>query len=191
MKKAVTGIAVLAGVAAVTAYALKKNEQKKIRELDEELLYDEPQPSEPTKIDSIQLDDEEEEGSEESEADEPDAARRKDDTYKNLTAAAVAHISKEHERLAEELKNEGDHHEVDRPIQHLVYFTTQEDADAFKKAVVNKGFVVSAGENEFDLIVLHISPIDQIKLVTNELYLADQAYAHHGEYKGWHARVSY
>ena len=115
MKKAVTGIAVLAGVAAVTAYALKKNEQKKIRELDEELLYDEPQPSEPTKIDSIQLDDEEEEGSEESEADEPDAARRKDDTYKNLTAAAVAHISKEHERLAEELKNEGDHHEVDRP----------------------------------------------------------------------------
>ena len=114
MKKAVTGIAVLAGVAAVTAYALKKNEQKKIRELDEELLYDEPQPSEPTKIDSIQLDDEEEEGSEESEADEPDAARRKDDTYKNLTAAAVAHISKEHERLAEELKNEG----VDRILKY-------------------------------------------------------------------------
>ena len=72
----------------------------------------------------------------------------------------------------------------------FVHFTTQEDADHFKNTVVNKGFVVSKGDADFDLVVLHISPVDKIKLVANELFLADQAYANHGEYKGWHARVS-
>ena len=42
-----------------------------------------------------------------------------------------------------------------------------------------------------DLVVLHISSIDKVKLVSNILYLADQAYANNGEYKGWQSKVSY
>lgn len=195
MKKAITGIALLAGVAAVAAYALKKNEQKKIMKLDEGLLYDDDMPAvEPTTVNSIQLDEEESEEGEEGEEEPADLLQvkhaLKDERYSNLTTDEVKHIEQEHHRLVEELIKEGDHNEVDRPIQHFIHFNHQEDADAFRKVVVNKGFVVSKGEGDFDLVVLHISPVDQIKLVTNELFLADQAYAHHGKYKGWHARVS-
>lgn len=89
------------------------------------------------------------------------------------------------------LAQDGDVHEHERPVQHMVSFHNKEDLEGFKSKVINKGFVITKGEAEFDLVVLHISPINEEKLVNNILYLADQAYAFHGEYRGWQSKVSF
>lgn len=89
------------------------------------------------------------------------------------------------------LAQDGDVHAHERPVQHMVSFHNKEDLEGFKSKVINKGFVITKGEAEFDLVVLHISPIDEEKLVNNILYLADQAYAFHGEYRGWQSKVSF
>ena len=72
-----------------------------------------------------------------------------------------------------------------------ISFRNKEDLESFKNRVINKGFVITKGEEECDLIVLHISAIDEEKLVSHILYLADQAYAFNGEYRGWQSKVSF
>lgn len=111
--------------------------------------------------------------------------------YPNLTTSLVEDINTMTLEAMNSLAKDGDIHERERPVQHMVSFSTEQDLDAFKNKVINKGFVITKGEGELDLIVLHISPIDKEKLVSNILYLADQAYANHGIYKGWQSKVSY
>ncbi len=111
--------------------------------------------------------------------------------YPNLTTALVEDINTMTQEAMDSLASDGDIHERERPVQHMVSFSTAQDLDAFKNKVINKGFVITKGEGELDLVVLHISPIDKVKLVSNILYLADQAYANHGVYKGWQSKVSY
>ena len=111
--------------------------------------------------------------------------------YPNLTTALVEDINTMTQEAMNSLASDGDIHERERPVQHMVSFSTAHDLDTFKNKVINKGFVITKGEGELDLVVLHISPIDKVKLVSNILYLADQAYANHGVYKGWQSKVSY
>lgn len=111
--------------------------------------------------------------------------------YPNLTTALIEDINTMTQEAMNSLASDGDIHERERPVQHKVSFSTEHDLDTFKNEVINKGFVITKGEGELDLVVLHISPIDKVKLVSNILYLADQAYANHGVYKGWQSKVSY
>lgn len=111
--------------------------------------------------------------------------------YPNLTNRIVQDINTMTKDAIATLANDGDVHEHERPVQHMVSFAAKEDLEDFKSRVINKGFVITKGEGEYDLVVLHISPIDEEKLVTNVLYLADQAYANHGEYNGWQSKVSF
>lgn len=111
--------------------------------------------------------------------------------YPHLTNRMVEDINSMTLDAIAALAQDGDVHEHERPVQHMVSFHNKEDLEGFKGKVINKGFVITKGEAEFDLVVLHISPIDEEKLVNNILYLADQAYAFHGEYRGWQSKVSF
>lgn len=111
--------------------------------------------------------------------------------YPHLTNTLVEDINQMTQEAMDSLAADGDIHEHERPVQHMVSFNSMEDLDNFKNKVINKGFVITKGEGDMDLVVLHISPIDKVKLVSNILYLADQAYANNGEYKGWQSKVSY
>lgn len=111
--------------------------------------------------------------------------------YPHLTLRMVNDINMMTKDAIDALAKDGDVHEHERPVQHMVSFRNKEDMESFKSRVINKGFVITKGEEEFDLIVLHISAIDEVKLVNHILYLADQAYAFNGEYRGWQSKVSF
>ena len=111
--------------------------------------------------------------------------------YPHLTNRMVDDINVMVREAIEKLAKDGDVHEHERPVQHMVSFHNKEDMEAFKSRVINKGFVITKGENEFDLVVLHISAIDEVKLINHILYIADQAYAFNGEYQGWQSKVSF
>ena len=93
--------------------------------------------------------------------------------------------------LMDDMLQEGDVHENERPVQHSVVFQTAEDMDSFKNEVINKGFVITRGDEDLELIVLHITPIDDVKLMGNILYIAGEAKLHHGKYQGWSSKVIY
>lgn len=111
--------------------------------------------------------------------------------YPHLTNRMVEDINVMVKEAIEKLARDGDVHEHERPVQHMVSFHNKEDMEAFKSRVINKGFVITKGENEYDLVVLHISAIDEVKLINHILYIADQAYAFNGEYQGWQSKVSF
>lgn len=111
--------------------------------------------------------------------------------FPHLTNRTVNDIKAMTRDAIKDLAADGDVHEHERPVQHMVSFRNKEDMESFKSRVINRGFVITKGEEEFDLVVLHISAIDEVKLVNNILYLADQAYAFNGEYRGWQSKVSF
>lgn len=111
--------------------------------------------------------------------------------YPHLTNRMVEDIEVMVKEAIEKLAKDGDVHEHERPVQHMVSFRNKEDMEAFKSRVINKGFVITKGENEYDLVVLHISAIDEERLINHILFIADQAYAFNGEYQGWQSKVSF
>jgi len=81
-----------------------------------------------------------------------------------------------------------DNFEVERPIQHTIDFKSVEDMETYKQVVIEKGYVVTRGENPYQLSVLHIAPSNKRELLVNVYYLANQAVKHNGSYQGWQSR---
>lgn len=113
------------------------------------------------------------------------------DPYPHLNGSEVEAIRAQADAEIEELEKEGDVHNHERPVQHKVNFTNMEDLEAFKNTVINKGFVITNGEEAFQVMVLHITAINKEKLYENMFYLADTAAACHGTYLGWKSKVVY
>lgn len=88
----------------------------------------------------------------------------------------------------EDLDEKNDIFEDERPIQHTIDFKSVEDMEAYKAVVIEKGYVVTRGENPYQLSVLHIAPINKSELLVNVYYLANQAIKHNGSYQGWQSR---
>lgn len=78
--------------------------------------------------------------------------------------------------------------EDETPIQHTIDFKSFEDMDAYKVAVIEKGYVVTRGESPYQLSVLHIAPANKSELLVNVYYLANQAMKYNGSYQGWQSR---
>lgn len=114
-----------------------------------------------------------------------------DPDYPHLTQRIIDAINLKNEEKFQELREGGDSCETERPIQHYVSFDAQDDMETFKNKVINRGFVVTQGEQDLQLVVLHISSVEQAKLVSTVLYLADEAYANHGVYEGWNSQLTY
>mgnify|MGYP003286115303 CR=1 FL=1 len=221
MKKALTTIAILGGIAAAVAYKLKKDEEKKIMKLEQELLEEENslekhdvEVEAETACESEACSCEEgcaceesctcEASNEENEATETQATcqceaesceceqqEAVDPQFPHLSAEDKKRIDEINQQVILALEENGDVHENERPVQHTVSFTSLEDLENYKTAVINKGFVVTKGEEALELYVLHIAPIDRIQLIQNIYYLANLALEMHGVYRGWKSRVSY
>lgn len=112
-----------------------------------------------------------------------------DETFHHLLKVEVTSLLDKGKEMIQNLTELGDVHENERPVQHKVIFTSEEDMEAFKNEIINKGFVITKGEDELELIVLHISPIKEEKLFANFLYLADVAKANNGTYIGWESKA--
>lgn len=216
MKKALTTIAILGGIAAAVAYKLKKDEEKKIMKLEQELL-DEENSTENNEAEEVccECADEPEEActctekhcecteeTAEAEAacccDDEEAcscdvekSEETDPEFPYLNNETKRQIDEMNQEVITKLEESGDVHENERPVQHTVAFTNLDDLENYKTAVINKGFVVTKGEETLELYVLHIAPIDRIQLIQNIYYLANLALEMHGVYKGWKSRVSY
>lgn len=113
------------------------------------------------------------------------------DPYPHLNGSEVEAIRAQADAEIEALEKEGDVHNHERPVQHKVNFTNMEDLEAFKNTVINKGFVITNGEEAFQVMVLHITAINKDKLYENMFYLADTAAECHGTYLGWTSKVVY
>ena len=61
----------------------------------------------------------------------------------------------------------------------------------FKETVINRGYVITKGTEENELVVLHITPMDPVKLMANVYYLADAAVGNEGTYNGWESKPTY
>lgn len=233
MKKTLTALAILGGIAAVVAIKLKKDEEKKIKKLEEELLAEENECScgndeggcccgdetcsceeseegcccgeeetcccgeEPVEQGACCC---QENGDEATccnensacECEQDKASDRGAETeFPYLSSESKQEMASLNDNIIEELNRNGDVNSNERPIQHIIEFTSVEDMEAFKTAVISKGFVVARGNSDLEVLVLHVSSIDRVALLQNIYYLANQALAHHGKYRGWKSRVYY
>ena len=199
MKKLLTGVVILGGIAAAVAYKLKKDEEhKKMLDLELDLLEDEiAEGVEEAKKDNEPASNEEEPPVPPAAPSEPEVPAEEKteetdgDEYPFLDSDTRTEIDTASENVYHELLNEGDQADEERPIQHFVDFKTEEDLNAFRKNMIEKGYVVTSGENQLDITVLHIAPLDRTKLVSHIYYIANQALRHSGNYKGWKSRVTY
>lgn len=218
MKKIIPVLAILGSAAALLAYKMKKDEQKHIVDLDQGLLHDEDLDETMEEVEEGPISEpqsccmnEVEETIEEVVDDVKDVVKDTSNTIKDtlhdvkenvcntledydldftsLLKDEVQQLKEKAKEIMEGLRVEGDVHEHERPVQHAVKFASQEDADNFKNEVINKGFVITKGKEDGELIILHITPLDKIKLVPNILYIANEARKNHGTYVGWTSKV--
>lgn len=214
MKKIIPVLAILGSAAAIVAYKMKKDEQKHIVDLDQGLLHDEDLDetmeeveegpiSEPQSCCKDEVEDTFEEVVEDVKSVVKDTTQTIQDTYNDvkddvrdidfpsLLKEEVQQLKSKAAEVMESLKVEGDVHEHERPVQHTVKFTSQEAADNFKNEVINKGFVITKGKEDGELVILHITPLDDNKLIPNILYIANEARKNDGTYLGWTSKVIY
>jgi len=169
MKKLLGLLAVAGATAAVVAYKMKKDEEKKeIKELDDSkeriLRTVEEQGFEPINYDNKV---------------ESFSAK----TFPHLTEQDIIALTKSSEEQFNAL-GEVDPNE-EKPIQHSTQFEKEIDLEEFKNIVISEGYVVTNGEAENELLVLHISKMDQDDIFAKVFYLADLVKAHNGVYNGW------
>ena len=212
MKKIFPILAVLGSAAALIAYKMKKEEEKQIIDLDQGLLYDdEPEDNEDAAEEAPISDpqhccEEVNEAFEEAhesldefevvQSTSDDEAKEEtqeeyDEMFTHLTRAEMALLKEDTDARMEALEQKGDVHDHERPVQHVVKFQDEESMNQFKSVVINRGYVITRGSEEFELIVLHITPMDKVKLMSNVYYLADVATAYQGVYKGWQSKAVY
>ena len=200
MKKIFPILAVLGSAAALIAYKMKKEEEKQIIDLDQGLLYDdEPEDNEDAAEEAPISDpqhcceevNEAFEEAHESLDEFEDVQEEYDEMFTHLTRAEMALLKEDTDARMEALEQKGDVHDHERPVQHVVKFQDEESMNQFKSVVINRGYVITRGSEEFELIVLHITPMDKVKLMSNVYYLADVATAYQGVYKGWQSKAVY
>lgn len=194
MKKGLTALVILGAIAGSVAYKLKKDQKEKelldkeldmlsSDEVDEEVK--EFDYSDKCEHDSCKCEEscncEEACECEEKEVNINPFTEGIDEDYKKQ-------LDSNCDDMIEKLDEENDLFEEERPIQHMIDFKTLEDMEAFKAVVIEKGYVVTRGENPYQLSVLHIAPINRSELLVNVYYLANQAMKHNGVYQGWHSR---
>lgn len=169
MKKALGLLAVVGGAAALIAYKVLKDEKVKVvnQEKDVEKHI-------------IEIDDEATEEEEEDEA----PASYSTASYPNLDSADMIHLNDVSEAVFEtiDFENVG---EEDRPIQHKLSFENRLLMEKFKSVVIEEGYVVTSGETDMDLVVLHISKVDTDLILSKVFYLANLAKECSGTYTGW------
>lgn len=206
MKKVLPLIAVLGGAAALVMYKMKKDEQKKIEDLDEGLLYDDDaddqeDSSEPKIIvkQPIQKEEPVQEDVQETPVVEDELGLgisidldtvsdvEYDETYTNISKNNMIHLKELTEENIAQLEELGDLHDKERPVSHTLFFDNVNDMHEFNHEVINRGYVVTKGATDKEIVVLHITPIDEEKILEHVYYLAN-ACNRKGAYIKWETK---
>lgn len=172
MKKALGILAVITGAAAVVAYKLKKDEQKKetFEFMNEEDISD--------RI----LKSAEEQNFKEEEFVEK--ASTETASYPHLSEEDMIRINELSETHFEEIEKEEDAR-VERPLQHTIHFDNETDLEKYKNIVINEGYVITSGDTTNDLVVLNISNVAFDNILSKVFYLANLAKEYNGTYVDW------
>lgn len=173
MKKALGLLALVTAAGALVAYKLKKDEEtKKDTEVSDDsesiLRAVEAQGFKPIDYDTVS-----------EKKPEPFSAK----AFPHLDESDIIAITNRSEESFKAI--EGLDAKEERPIQHSIIFEKEIDLEEFKNIVIGEGYVVTNGEKEHELLVLHISKMDQDDISAKVFYIADLAKAHEGVYEGW------
>ncbi|MDH6366157.1 MULTISPECIES: ribonuclease E inhibitor RraB [Breznakia] len=168
MKKTLGLLAALTAAAAVAVYKLSKDDEKKIKELDD---------SKEKILRSV-----EEQGFEPVVTDKEETGFVSN-AYPHLTEADLIELTKKNDEMFATIADLQPTDEY--PIQHMVQFAKPIDLEEFKNIVISEGYVITGGEKENELLVLHISKMDHDDISAKVFYLANLAKAHDGVYEGW------
>lgn len=212
MKKIIPALALIGGAAAFVIYKMKQEEKKQIIDLDQGLLDDDvlnDEIEEGPISDPMSCCEETKEVIDNVKKEAKNIAETVKDTSKEIVddcqTCACENASKlnkvfdeginliknQSKKLMDQMAEKGDVHEHERPVQHQIKFVSIEDMENFRNDLINKGFVVTNGDIELELYVLHISPIDEDKLMKNVIEVANAAKNYHGEYMGWSSKIIY
>ena len=206
MKKILPLLAVLGGAAALVAYKMKKDEQKHLVDLDEGLLYDDDDNdvveesliSDPKATFVEEENVEEEKDTEEEivlddkpvvEMMEKDENVEYDETYTHLPVSEVTLLKDDTDARLAALAEKNDDALKERAVSHHLKFPSEASLNEFKNIVINHGYVIKKGEEEFELIALHITSMEEASVLKHVYYLADCAAIYKGIYKGWETTV--
>ncbi len=168
MKKTLGLLAALTAAAAVAVYKLSKDDEKKVKELDD---------SKEKILRSV------EEKGFEPVSDEKVETSFVSNAYPHLNEVDLVALTKKNDEMFASIADLQPTDEY--PIQHMIQFSKPIDMEEFKNIVISEGYVITNGEKENELLVLHISKMDHDDISAKVFYLADLAKAHDGVYEGW------
>lgn len=169
MKKTLGLLAVIGAAAAIVAYKLKKEEMyEDFSELNEEDITE--------KI----LKKAEEVNYVEEEGETPPSIQST--SYPNLTEEDILHLNEISEELFSKLDSDVEDERTERPLQHTILFTNDDELQAYKKMVITEGYVVTGGENPTELIVLNITKVNPDEILSRIFSLANRAKEYNGKY---------
>ena len=169
MKKTLGLLALVGGAAAFAAYKVIKSEKVKVlngEDVEKHII-------------------EMEEEAEEVEEEEREAsASYETASYPQLNTEDMVYLNEVSESVFETI-NFDEVSEDDRPIQHTLSFENRLLMEKFKSVVIEEGYVVTSGETDMELVVLHISKVDVDLILSKVFYLANLAKECNGTYKNW------
>lgn len=169
MKKALGLLAVVGGAAALIAYKVLKDEKVKVVNKEEDVEKH-----------IVEIEEETLEENDEEEA----LPSYETATYPNLNNEDMIHLNEVSENVFETI--DFDHvQEEERPVQHKLSFESRLLMEKFKSIVIEEGYVVTSGESDTELVVLHISKVDVDLILSKVFYLANLAKECAGTYQSW------
>lgn len=165
MKKTLGLLALVGGAAAFVTYKVLKSEKVKLLNNEDNVEKH-----------IIEIDEENEE--------EDSPASYETASYPNLNTEDMIYLNEVSETVFETI-NFDELGEEDRPIQHALSFKNRILMEKFKSIVIEEGYVITKGETDLDLVVLHVSKVDVDLILSKVFYLANLAIECNGTYKNW------
>ena len=159
LSRLIPAIAAVGGAVAFAVYKMQKN-KKEIMKLDEGLLTDEEEET----LNDFHIDDVKSTADmDDVDVDIPAFKEQKaqESAPYVLDEETKAKISAHIDEAIKALGAVQDVHTAERPIEHQMSFTNEEDMNHFKESVVKRGYVVTKGENENSAVCMHIAPMDK------------------------------
>jgi hypothetical protein len=98
--------------------------------------------------------------------------------------------------VIDNLEKNGDTLAKARPVDHWIYFKTEQDKRQFRDRIKNDGFAIisddhdsSLGDNPYRLHISRVDKVDQDSVDEYVIYLWQLASECNGDYDGWETSI--
>ena len=116
--------------------------------------------------------------------------------FDRLYPAPPQFQSIQNRKVVDELEENGDSLEKERPVDHWIFFRTETDRGAFLAKVLQEGFTVVTQDHDetfgglpYRLHIRRTDKVDAISVDKYVLYLWQLAREHDGDYDGWETSI--